>query len=90
MNQRADRSVTDIRTRQTKGTTVKLRYINDPGAGQENCTYVNGSADTQCQTPGNVQINDSPPPVQYTPQYPYWEGGYFGGYSGFHAGGGHR
>jgi hypothetical protein len=23
---------------------------------------------TECQTPGNVQINDSPPPVQF---YPY-------------------
>lgn len=40
-----------------------------------------------CQSPGNVQINDSPGPVQYTPQYPYAEGGYCGGY-GSHAGGG--
>jgi hypothetical protein len=27
-----------------------------------------------CQTPGNVQINDSPPPVQYAPQFPYFGG----------------
>lgn len=33
-----------------------------------------GGYDTQCQSPGNVQINDAPPAVQYTPQYPYWGG----------------
>jgi hypothetical protein len=26
-------------------------------------------ADTECQTPGNVQINDSAP-IQYAPEYP--------------------
>ena len=50
--------------------------------------------------PGNTQLNDSPP-VDFAPQYPYWEGGY-GGYGGYghggfgggfgggHGGGGHR
>jgi hypothetical protein len=43
---------------------------------------------TVCQSPGNVQINDSPPPVGF---YPYGGdafllGGYGGG--GFHGGGG--
>jgi hypothetical protein len=44
-----------------------------------------------CQSPGNVQINDNPPPVGF---YPYGGdafllgGGGFGG--GFHGGGGHR
>jgi hypothetical protein len=52
-----------------------------------NCTYINGNLDTQCQSPGNTQINDSLPFVPYTPQYPYFEGGY--GYGG-HMGGGHR
>jgi hypothetical protein len=33
------------------------------------CVNVGASA-TQCQTPGNVQINDSPP-IQIQPQYPY-------------------
>jgi hypothetical protein len=64
---------------------------SDPGAGQPSCTYVNNSADTQCQSPGNVQINDSPPATEYAPYYPYWEGGYYGGFGGgFHGGGGHR
>jgi hypothetical protein len=50
--------------------------------------------------PGNVQINDSLGPVQYSPQYPYDEGGYIGGYGAYghggfgggfggHGGGGH-
>jgi hypothetical protein len=42
----------------------------DPGA--HSCA---SGTDTECETPGNVQINDSPGPVQYVPQYPYWEGG---------------
>jgi opacity protein-like surface antigen len=33
--------------------------------------------------PGNTQINDSSGPVQYSPQYPYDEGGDFGGYGGY-------
>lgn len=51
-----------------------------------------GSPDSMCQTPGNVEINDSPGNVQGTLAYPYWEGGDFGGYrgGGFHGGGGHR
>jgi hypothetical protein len=37
--------------------------------------------------PGNVQINDSPGPVQYSPQYPYAEGDYIGGYGAYGHGG---
>ena len=51
---------------------------------QSSCT--DATPGSICQTPGNVEINDSPGPVQYQPQYPYWEGG-FGSY-GHH--GGHR
>jgi hypothetical protein len=48
---------------------------------------------TVCESPGNVQINDSPPPVSY---YPYGGDGFLlGGYGygygyggGFHGGGG--
>ncbi|HZA10731.1 hypothetical protein [Mycobacterium sp.] len=47
------------------------------------CTYVSGSLNTQCESPGNVQINDSAP-VTYGPQYPYYEGGFFGGHGGGH------
>ena len=32
------------------------------------CIVLGGSA-TQCQTPGNVQINDAPPLVRYKPQW---------------------
>ena len=31
------------------------------------CTYTSGSGDTQCQSPGNVDINNAPPPVSYHP-----------------------
>ena len=37
--------------------------------------------------PGNVQLNDSAGPVQYSPQYPFDEGGDFGGYGGYGHGG---
>lgn len=55
----------------------------------QSCATVPG-VDTVCSSPGTVQINDSAP-VQFGPQYPYWEGGYFGGY-GFGTGhdDGHR
>jgi hypothetical protein len=38
------------------------------------CMSLGGST-SQCQSPGNVQINDSPPPVQYKPQ---WNDRYLG------------
>ncbi len=58
--------------------------------GDQSCATTPG-VDTVCSSPGNVQINDSAP-VQFGPQYPYWEGGYFGGFGGFGGGhaGGHR
>jgi hypothetical protein len=37
-------------------------------AGPPGCASLGGGA-TQCQTPGNVQINDAPPPVHYKPQW---------------------
>ena len=45
-------------------------------------------AGTVCQSPGNVQINDTPPPVNFDPYggEAFLLGG-FGG--GFHGGGGH-
>ncbi|MHC9292143.1 hypothetical protein ACRCUN_06720 [Mycobacterium sp. LTG2003] len=51
---------------------------------------------TECQTPGNVQINDSTPP-DFEPQYPAFSlfgygGNYAHGYGAGHGfgGGGHR
>ena len=35
---------------------------------QPACTVLGGSA-TECQTPGNAQINDAPPPPHYTMPY---------------------
>jgi hypothetical protein len=55
-------------------------------AGQS-CTNL-GANRTICQSPGNVQINDSPP-VQYAPQYPYLGGPIFH-HGGHHGRGGHR
>jgi hypothetical protein len=37
-----------------------------PGQQQQSCA--GSGAGTVCQSPGNVQINDAPPPVQF---YPY-------------------
>jgi hypothetical protein len=58
---------------------------------QQSCGQ--SGAGTVCQSPGNVQINDAPPPAQF---YPYGGdafllgGGYGGGYGGgFHGGGFH-
>ncbi len=56
---------------------------------QQSCTdSVSGS---ECQSPGNVEINDTPAPMNFDP---YGDDGFllggFGGYGGFHGGGGHR
>jgi hypothetical protein len=58
-----------------------------PTPAQESC--VQSASGSECQTPGNVEINDSPPPVNF---YPYGgEDFLLGGYGGgFHGGGGHR
>jgi hypothetical protein len=52
-----------------------------PGtASAQSCNYVGGGfQDSQCQSPGNVQINDSPPPIQasagsYGPFFSYDRG----------------
>jgi hypothetical protein len=82
-----------------KDMRIKLSYITPliaagaaavaivaaPTAFAQSCDDL-GAGQTECQSPGNVQINDSPGPVQYTPQYPYWEGDLFshGGYGGGH------
>jgi hypothetical protein len=45
---------------------------------------------SECQSPGNVQLDDAPPPVSF---YPYGGLGMdlgVGGGGGFHGGGGHR
>jgi hypothetical protein len=70
--------------------TAAATTVNDPGAGAPSCTYVGGQfQDNQCQTPGNAQINDTLPPVQPMPQYPYYEGDFGGGFHGG-MGRGHR
>jgi hypothetical protein len=38
----------------------------DNTAPQQSCTSLGGTQ-TQCQSPGNVQINDAPPQVNYFP-----------------------
>lgn len=49
------------------------------------CTYT-GAGNSQCQSPGNAQLNASPPYVQYVQQYPFFDGGGIL----FHHGGGRR
>src|SRR5258705_4340087 len=59
----------------------------DPGATQQSCTEsVSGS---ECQSPGNVQITDTPGPMNYDPYGDY--GLLLGGYGGYRGrfGGGH-
>jgi hypothetical protein len=48
-------------------------------ANPQSCTNVGGS-ETLCRTPGNVQINDNPPPVSFRPygDMPYLLGGHGG------------
>ena len=61
----------------------------DSTAVQQSCTE--GVSGSECQSPGNVEINDSPAPMNFDP---YGDDGFllggFGGYGGFHGGGGHR
>lgn len=38
----------------------------DSTAPQQSCSSLGGTQ-TQCQSPGNVQINDAPPQVNYFP-----------------------
>jgi hypothetical protein len=38
---------------------------------EQSCTYVSTNS-TVCETPGNVQIVNSPPVVQYAPQFPFF------------------
>lgn len=73
----------------------------DPDSNLPSCTSVGGTemggAATECATPGNVQLNASPPAE---PTYPYpWDDEFYGpaliiggeGGGGFHGGGGgHR
>ena len=39
---------------------------SDSGQTQQTCLTLGGTA-SQCQSPGNAQINDAPPPVQFFP-----------------------
>jgi hypothetical protein len=61
----------------------------NPPQAQESC--IDLGTDSQCQSPGNVQLNDSPPgPIYpYYGYYPYY-GGDYGGDHGGYGGGGHR
>jgi hypothetical protein len=82
--------------------TIKRRYLppmllavaaaasiaTAPAAlAEQSCTYLSANS-TVCQTPGNVQIVNSPLPVQYAPQFPYFGGNVLIFHHGGH--GGHR
>ena len=58
-----------------------------PVPAAQSCSAT-AAGDDVCQSPGNVQINDTPGPVDFPSEYPYpWVGGYYGGYGGFAHGG---
>jgi hypothetical protein len=65
-----------------------LGSADSTGVQQSCIDSVSGS---ECQSPGNVEINDTPAPMNFDP---YGDDGFllggFGGYGGFHGGGGHR
>jgi hypothetical protein len=46
--------------------TTFLAAVADSTAPQQTCTSLSGTQ-TQCQSHGNVQINDAPPQVNYVP-----------------------
>ena len=50
---------------------------------EQSCTYPSANSSV-CQTPGNVQIVNSPPSVDYAPQFPYFGGGLLIFYHGGH------
>ena len=60
---------------------VAIAAAPTAAAATQSCSYVGGGfTDSQCQSPGNVQINDSPPAVQnsggmYGPFFTYDRGG---------------
>jgi len=51
--------------------TATATGTGDPAQVQQSCASLGGTQ-TQCQTPGNVQVNDAPPQVDY---FPYAGGG---------------
>ena len=62
---------------------------------QQSCTEI--ASGSECESPGNVQINDTPPPMNFGPYGAdpfllggFGYGGFHGGGGGFHGGGGHR
>jgi len=42
------------------------------------CNHVSIAINTRCESPGDVQINDSNP-IQFAPQSTYWSSGYANG-----------
>lgn len=72
---------------------IRFRYLVAAGAvaalfgapaatADPSCTTT-GPGDTVCSTPGNVQINDSPPVEDFT--LPYWDEAFGGAYPGPYA-----
>jgi hypothetical protein len=53
------------------------------------CTYTS-QGNSQCETPGNVQLSATPPPVTYPQQYPFLFDDFGGPMIYHHGHGGHR
>jgi hypothetical protein len=63
-----------LRVLTTTTAVAATALIAAPTAAADDCMSIGGS-DTECSSPGNVQINDSPPAVS-----PFTEGFYPGPY----------
>ena len=55
-------------------------FLGAPAAAADNPSCTNTGGDTVCSSPGNVQINDSPPADEFT--LPYWDEVWGGAYQG--------
>ncbi|KAA0080455.1 hypothetical protein CIW52_22740 [Mycolicibacterium sp. P9-64] len=62
----APMAVADPPAAQTTAVAAAPAALGAPPQVQQSCTSLGGSQ-TQCQSPGNVQLNDSPPQVNYFP-----------------------
>lgn len=71
-----------IRFRYVMAAGAVAAMVGAPAAAADdtNPSCVNTGDATECSSPGNVQINDSPPADEFT--LPYWDETFGGAYAG--------
>jgi hypothetical protein len=55
---------------------ITVAPLAEPAPAGPTCTAT-GANSTLCQSNGNAQVNATPPPVNYQPQYPFFGRSYF-------------